>query len=150
MRLQWRDPSITSSDELLAEFELCIGLIFKPFRHHLTHIHEPAGNLFSIWKLVLKVLEDLAQDPEDDDLFHETKEVIPDHLKAVMINRGHEHLHNAVLVLISERVLVGDSHRNDITSFTWDSASRMGISEASLFQWKKQADAECSNEAPKG
>lgn len=150
MRLQWRDPTITSSDELLAEFELCIGLIFKPFRHHLTHILEPAGNLFSIWKLVLKVLEDLAQDHEEEDLFQEKSEVIPDHLKAVMVNRGHEHLHNAVLVLISEGVLVGDSsHRNDITSFTWDSAARMGVSEATLLQWKKQAAAECINEAPK-
>jgi hypothetical protein len=87
-----RDVSITSIDQLMMEFELCIGLIFKPLRQHIhsiiamtsTTVAAPNGYLSLVWMTVLSVLEHLfipsnattiEMDPTDED-YHSTS-VVP-------------------------------------------------------------------------
>lgn len=151
MRLQFRDPSITSPDELLTEFDLCIGLLFKPLRHHLNEIVESEGNFSSIWKSVLKVLEDFSHSRDSDDNGEERREVISAKLKSTMAMHMHEHLQNTVIFLMSAGVLLAESSSpGDITSLTWDAASRMGISEESLQEWKNRAANETSKDLVDG
>ena len=135
----------------MMEFELCIGLIFKPLRHHVKHIVECGGSLPSIWLSVLSVLEDLLGDKHSEvpPPFDEEQEVIPDNLKATMNSLANEHLQNAIKVLLSIGVLSADSSTpGDITAKTWESVSRMGVSDGDVQQWKQQAsNSNSSSEA---
>jgi hypothetical protein len=55
----------------------------------------------------------------------------------------HEHLHNTVMVLISSGVISNDSSTSDnLTSLTWDTASKIGVSPESLAEWKTRAAAD--------
>jgi hypothetical protein len=119
------DKSITSIDQLMMEFELCIGLIFKPLRQHLHSIIStttititaPNGYLSMVWMAVLKVLENLFSpsnaatfnaDPTDDECDaspHNQSSVLSDELIATMNSLAKEHLQSAIQVLISLGVL---------------------------------------------
>jgi hypothetical protein len=134
---------VSSSDELLIEFELCIGLIFKPLRHHLKNVLSTGASLSSIWKSVLLVLEELlSQTVETDEPGGEKGHPIPEGLKKTMDNLANEHFQNAVKVLLSAGVLLADAKTpGDISAVTWEAAGRMGISEKSLEQWKQEACA---------
>jgi hypothetical protein len=146
VRLQMRDPSIASADELMTEFELCVGLIFKPFRHHLRTIMESEDNLVIIWKFILQVMEDLVRGPENKEDFDARSDGIQESLKAAMIKVAHEHFQNSIIVLSSAGVLTDNSAAlGDLTFLTWDAASRMGINDKSLKDWKNQATRESSD-----
>lgn len=137
----------------MMEFELCIGLIFKPLRYHLKNLVECGGSLPSIWLSVLSVLEDLlcSELPETSTHIEEPVEVIPENLKATMNSLANEHLQNAIQVLMSIGVLAADSITpGDITSKTWESVSRMGVSDGDVKQWKQLASSnvEASDELP--
>jgi len=141
--LQMSEGRIHSSDELMIEFELCIGLIFKPLRHHLQNViaSEPTGGLPSIWKSVLSVLEELLGDDRGESS-PEKQKVVPEGLILTMQNLANEHLRNAIIVLISAGVLMPDSSAPmDVTSMTIESVGKMGISEAALREWKQEATA---------
>jgi hypothetical protein len=132
-----------STDELMIEFELCIGLIFKPLRHHLKNVLATDGSLSSIWQSVLSVLEDLLNEPERNSPISEPKEMIPENLKATMNDLANEHFQNAIMVLISAGVLLADSKSpGDISAITWESVGRMGINEGSVVEWKQAAGQE--------
>jgi len=133
----------------MIEFELCIGLIFKPLRHHLSRVvtSEGEGSLFSIWKSVLQVLEELLVEEKKDTPSPERREKLPTNLKVMMHGLANEHLQNAIMVLISAGVLLSDSKSSgDISSLTWESVDRMGISEKSVHEWKKAAKSSCIND----
>ena len=134
---------VASADELLIEFELCIGLIFKPLRHHIKNALSTDASLSSIWRAVLLVLEDLLTDqskPEGELPEEGRHRAIPKSLKTTMDNLANEHFQNAIMVLISAGVLLADSKSpGDITSMTWEAAKKMGVSEGSLQEWRKAA-----------
>jgi hypothetical protein len=132
---------VTSADELMIEFELCIGLIFKPLRHHLKNALSTSSCLSSIWKSVLLVLEDLLVDKAQSEHPPEERRcAIPESLRKTMNNLANEHFQNAIMVLISAGVLLADSKSpGDITAMTWEAASKMGISDVSLQEWRKSA-----------
>lgn len=144
-RLKMGTGMVSSADELLIEFELCIGLIFKPLRHHLKHALGTSGqgSLYTVWKAVLNVLEELLTDRQlesEQDEDHHMRRGIPDNLRATMNNLANEHFQNVILVLISAGVLLADPKcPGDITSMTWEAARRMGISENSMQEWKQAA-----------
>ena len=141
LRLQMRDPSIETTDQLMMEFELCIGLIFKPLRHHCKSLVESGGSLPSIWQSVLLVLEELlsAKEPTSSSP-DEPEELIPDNLKATMDSLANEHLQSAIQGLLSTGVLSADSKSpGDLTSITWASVSRMGVSDGEVQEWKQRA-----------
>jgi hypothetical protein len=122
------DVSITSTDQLMMEFELCIGLIFKPLRQHLpniiattttaTTVTASSGYLTLVWKAVLSVLENLfspsntnaviENDPTDDEynnIHHNQSNVLSDDLITTMNSLAKEHLQSAVHALVSLGVL---------------------------------------------
>jgi hypothetical protein len=187
-----RDPSIVSTDQLMMEFELCIGLIFKPLRHHIHHILQcnsggssrsssisstssSTSYLPVIWLSVLSVLEDLLCDktpvllydneptPMPNDEYNSSHYdtnyvVVSDDLKATMNSLVNEHLQSAIQILLSMGVLRSDpsdgvdpgdivssvpssnwTTDDTLTKQTWESVSRMGISDADVQQWKQQA-----------
>lgn len=144
-RLKMGTGMVTSADELLIEFELCIGLIFKPLRHHLKHAlgTSSQGSLSTVWKAVLMVLEELLADRQhenEQDEDHNVRRGIPDNLRATMNSLANEHFQNVIMVLISAGVLLADSKSpGDITAMTWEAAKRMGISESSMQEWRQVA-----------
>lgn len=129
MRLQIRDPSVATTDQLMMEFELCIGLIFKPFRHHLKSFGD--SSFPSVWKAILDALEELLATKENTVLGDEPS--IPVQLKNTMNSLANEHLQNAVQILLTGGFL--DS-KNDLTKATWESLCRMGLSDT--FEQLKQ------------
>jgi hypothetical protein len=144
--------STSSQDELMIEFELCIGLIFKPLRHHLHPIlAEPNTQvrLIAIWKSILVFLEDLLgaagrvnqqqqqEQQQDEDHFEDA--VLPESLRATMRDLATEHLQSAIVMLKTVGVLVGEEScgGDDISSITWKALSRMDIDEATVKEWRK-------------
>jgi hypothetical protein len=128
------------TDELMIEFELCIGLIFKPLRHHWQSVLATGGGLSSIWQSILAVLEELLREDENGSSVSEPRKKISEKLKATMNDLANEHFQNAIMVLISAGVLLADSKSpGDISAITWESVGRMGISEGSVVEWKQAA-----------
>jgi len=150
LSLQLRDPSIETTDQLMMEFELCIGLIFKPLRHHSQKLKENGGSLPSIWQSVLVVLEQLLGDKHTSSPPPEERgEHIPENLKKTMESLANEHLQNAIKVLLSAGVLFADSKApGDLTAITWESVSRMGVSDGAVQEWKRQAVSEEATTQP--
>lgn len=147
-QLQFRDPSQDTTDQLMMEFELCIGLIFKPLRHHLKNIVDcgGVGSIPPIWLSVLAVLEDLLSDKTRETLPPnlDTREIIPSTLKVTMNSLANEHLQNAIIVLLSVGVLTADDTLNspgDLTTKTWEALRRMGVSDGEVQEWKQQASS---------
>ena len=140
VRLQKGGRTVANTDELMIEFELCIGLIFKPLRHHWQNVLAAGGSLSSIWQSVLAVLEELLREYENDSPVSEPGNKIPEKLKATMNDLANEHFQSAVKVLISAGVLLADSKSpGDISAITWESVGRMGFSEGSVVEWKQAA-----------
>jgi hypothetical protein len=138
LRLQMQDATSSSSnDALMIEFELCIGLLFKPLRHHVTELLQPhAENLSAVWKSILSVLEEMLGDRSGD----EGARTVPARLQQTMQELTNEHLQNAIMVLISAGALLDDTS-GDLSSLTWESVKRMGVSTGSVNEWKQQAAA---------
>jgi hypothetical protein len=131
LRLQIRDPSVETTDQLMMEFELCIGLIFKPLRHHLKAFD--SVSIPSVWKSVLCVLEELLGEKKAS-ITDEPS--IPAKLKNTMNGLANEHLQSAIQILLSNGFL---DAKSDMTNFTWESVSRMGVSEGEVEAWKQKA-----------
>ena len=140
IRLQTGHGANPSTDEMMIEFELCIGLVFKPLRHNLQNvIASNSGNsqLFPIWKAVLSVIEEFrgtGTGSSDD------TEALPDSLRRTMQDLATEHLQNAIKVLMSVGVIVSDPKTpNDLSSLTWESVGRMGFGKETIESWKTSA-----------
>lgn len=130
-----------SRDELMIEFELCIGLIFKPLRAHLKSllVEGTGESVPMVWKAILVVVEALLNQ-EAPGASPEGKLAMPADLRATMDNLTSEHLRNAIMVLIAAGILLPDDHTPvDITTLTLESAGRIGINEDSLKEWKQIA-----------
>lgn len=118
---------VATTDELMIEFELCIGLIFKPLRHHLQSFVDAGikGELASVWKCVLSVLEDLLGDASSTKSPAEEQLVISIGLKETMDNLANEHLQNAVKVLMSAGVLSSELAPGDVAGMTLENVKKM-------------------------
>lgn len=140
-QLQTGEVILASKDELMIEFELCIGVIFKPLRHHLPSLTSESAapdDLATVWKSVLVVLDMLLNSKSASS--PEGKQAIPRDLQSNLDNLVSEHLRNAIMVLISAGALLPDSEtKYDVTSMTVEAVSQMGINETSLREWKKIA-----------
>jgi hypothetical protein len=153
----------------MMEFELCIGLIFKPLRHHIHHIIDcgtgdnsaapgKKENLLSIWFSVLLVLENFfgnkghvhLPDGEASDEYngHMSHSVISDELKSTMGSLANEHLQSAIQTLLLMGVLKTEpiDAEDVFTLKTWESVKRMGISDAEVQHWKQQAMSMSKND----
>ena len=58
---------VNNLDEVMIELDLCVGLMFKPLRHHMEKIaNEDRAALKSVWGCVLQVLLETMGQPEDE------------------------------------------------------------------------------------
>lgn len=137
-RLKLGDESVQSTDMLMIEYELCIGLIFKPLRHYLKSTPPPDGqsSLFSIWKSILSVLEEFLGSGRQTD--QQEGFAIPARIKNTMDSLANEHLQNSIIFLLSLGV-IQNNKSSEMNSFTWDSVERMGYSEKSVREWIEAA-----------
>jgi len=140
VNMQTGRGAIPSNDEMMIEFDLCIGLIFKPLRHHLdnavpSHVE---SHVYPLWTSVLTVLEEvLTVGSKGDETI-----AVPDSLRSTMHDLATEHLQQATALLISSGVLATDRDTDhEASSNTWKSVLRMGISQKALDSWIKKASA---------
>lgn len=146
IRLQTGQGGTPSTDEMMIEFELCIGLVFKPLRHNLKNVvasSSGSSNLFPIWRAVLSVIEELlgANNGEDE-------AALPDSLRKTMQDLATEHLQNAIKVLMSNGAIAPEPKTpNDLSSLTWDAVGRMGIGKETIDAWKTSAEDIAKSEA---
>jgi len=131
--LRKHDIQDVDLNELTIEMELCIGLIFKPLRHHLQTIAEGGQDLLlSIWSPILDVLKSILDNPDpekpssDHDMLKTTNELTI------------EHLRNVIMVLIGFGVLQADSS-DEISTLTWTSISDIECCKSSIEEWKQAA-----------
>ena len=132
--MQLGHGSIPSTDELMIEFELCIGLIFKPLRHHLKKAltEDVETHIFPLWKSVLAVLEELLSVESSEERSH-----LSESLRKTMHDLATEHLQNAVVMLVSSGVLVDTKGDTGMLIATKASVRRMGISQETLDVWMR-------------
>jgi hypothetical protein len=124
---------VDNSDEQIIELELCIGLIFKPLRHHLKNVvSEGDAVLLSLWAPTLDALREILKAPEgetvDEMALQSTNELTV------------EHLRNIITVLIGYGVLKAEPEReNDFTALTWEAISDIDSCKIFLSEWKEAA-----------
>ena len=107
-------------DELMIELELCIGLIFKPLRHHLKNIVNGGDDvLLPLWNPILKVLQEILEDPGSGKS-DEARKVIQS-TNALSL----EHFRNVLMVLMEFGILKSESDSpGDVTAITWDAVAK--------------------------
>ena len=129
-------------DQLMIELELCIGLIFKPLRHHLRNVvNEGVVVLLSLWTPILGVLKDILNEPaESEPVPDENGHTDPKKVIQSTNELTIEHLRNVIMVLISFGVLQPEPQTpDDITAITWDAVAGMDYCKNFLEEWKKAA-----------
>lgn len=141
LAILWQRMSVLDYDidEVMIEFELCIGLIFKPLLHHLQNIYKD-GDLIMLWKCVLSVLDLLLNDEKEEPVEDALQGDDQDSRLIAAKDLAHEHLRNAIMVLIGCGALrVEPSQAGDLTDVTWDAISKMRYCKNALDEWKKAA-----------
>lgn len=120
-------------DEEMIELELCIGLIFKPLRHHLKNlVNEEQIVLLSLWNPILNALQEVLKEPGAE------KDLSRINQSANELTL--EHLRNVILVLIEFGVLKAEPEEpDDVTAITWEAVSKMDFGKKFLEEWKQQA-----------
>ena len=142
--LALRNASVNMEDfdESMIELELCIGLIFKPLRHHLKNvIDEDESVLLSLWKAVLNVLAEILSPSPDGNVANAEKLGVASHqIRQATNDLTIEHLRNVIMVLIGFGVLMEESNApNDFTELTWTCVSKIDVCKTYLDEWKKAA-----------
>lgn len=129
---------IENTDELMIELELCIGLIFKPLRHHLKDVvSEGEEILLLVWKPILNALTDILSDPSSNG----AKEAgLPAKALRSSNELTVEHLRNVVHVLTDFDILKAEPQsQDDITQLTWDAIESMPPCKDFVKEWKEGA-----------
>lgn len=138
-----RDGQITPEhvDSLIMELELCIGLIFKPVRHHINAIiKEDPDVLMALWFPTLETLKVVMGEGSQD----KAKDGSPRSEVIKTINElTMDHLRNIVTVMISVGVLRAGEKRSappgDISEQTWKAFSVMEGCKTAVAEWKLAA-----------
>jgi hypothetical protein len=122
--------------EVMIELELCIGLIFKPLRHHVQNIvNEGMDTLASLWAPILDVLKQILSEASPQAEGDESESIIKSSNELTL-----EHLQNVIMVLISYDVLRAEpSESDDITAMTWGAVAEMDYCKNFLDEWKQAA-----------
>ena len=123
-------------DTTMVEVELCIGLIFKPLRHHMKVVISNDSSVFlALWVPILNATKEIL-----DDESTESNPLSKSPLSKKMTHGTHEltveHLRNVIMVLSSFGILKGES---EISATTWSLIEEMGFSKDFLDEWKNAA-----------
>lgn len=125
-------------DTMLIELELCIGLIFKPVRHHIkTIVNEGPSDLTAVWIPTLDTLKKVMGEGSKDI----KKDGSPRSVVIQTINElTMDHLRNVITVMISFGVLKsGEEGQDDISEQTWKAISTMEHCKKAVVEWKLAA-----------
>lgn len=132
-------------DEVMIELDLCVGLMFKPLRHHMEKIaKEGRAALESVWGRILQVLlETMGQGGEDPNTHPGNGHSKLNQVLQSTDDMVLEHLRNIIMVLIGYGAIKaqssgedGDGH--DMTTRTWDTIGKLKFSKF-LDEWKEAA-----------
>lgn len=141
-KLRTNGDAPETDDEIMIELELCIGLIFKPLRHHVQNIvHEGTDALMALWKPTLEVLKMVLN--EQKTVSDGLSENGPDDTNK-LIDSCHElaleHLRNVIMVLIDYGVLHPEPlQQGDISDLTWTAVAEIECCKIYLEEWKQAA-----------
>jgi Sec7 domain len=126
-------------DGLMIESELCIGLLFKPFRHHIkTIVNEVPGILEILWMPMLQILKDILKEPA----MAAMGDSPASRFVKAMNELTMEHFRNVIMVLASYDVLEAEPESaDDMSGKTWAAISEMGYCSQSVEEWKQAAAA---------
>ncbi|KAG7356851.1 RalF-like Dot/Icm system translocated protein [Nitzschia inconspicua] len=141
--VEMRDGNLSPEhlDAMLIELELCIGLIFKPVRHHIKAvISADPPVLASLWFPTLDTLKMVMGEGSQDT----GKDGSP---RSVMVKTVNEltmdHLRNIITVMISFGVLrsgeEGSVLKDDISEQTWNAISAMEFCRTAVAECKLAA-----------
>ena len=124
-------------ENTMVELELCIGLLFKPFLHHLKTLLSVESEFLGIWISLLGIMTQLLGDEPcvggsrtpgairtRESLLQRTKEL------------GSEHLRNAIMVLFALGVLADDGSDAEISLVTWAAIGSIGYCKPLIDEWK--------------
>ncbi len=138
-----RDEAETQDEDMI-ELELCIGLIFKPLRHHVQNIvNEGTHALMTLWKPTLDVLKIVFNEPISVDSTAENGADDTKYKFQPFNELALEHLRNVIMVLINYDVIHAAPHEDgDITSLTWSAVAEMECCKKFLEEWKQAASKE--------
>jgi len=134
--------SVKHADQLdgtMIEVELCVSLIFKPFRHHMKIIiDEDPSVLMGIWIPTLNVIKEILNENATEDNPSEKDPMLP--INQIIKSTNEltiEHLQNIVMVLISFDVLKSteeESAGDSISIETWKLIGEIPVLDD---EWKK-------------
>ena len=129
-----------SHEEVMAELELCIGLVFKPLRHHIQNIvNEGTEDLMLVWVPILDVMKEVFNESISENGTHENGQGAAGIIKSSN-ELALEYLRNIITVLIDYNVLQAEpSQRDDMTALTWDAVAEMNYCKDFLEEWKQAA-----------
>mmetsp|Transcript_15478 Transcript_15478/g.15397 ORF Transcript_15478/g.15397 Transcript_15478/m.15397 type:complete len:150 (+) Transcript_15478:221-670(+) len=123
----------------MIEVELCVSLIFKPFRHHMKIIiDEDPSVLMGIWIPTLNVIKEILNENATEDNPSEKDPMLP--INQIIKSTNEltiEHLQNIVMVLISFDVLKSteeESAGDSISIETWKLIGEIPVLDD---EWKK-------------
>jgi len=135
-------------DATMVEAELCVGLIFKPLRHHMKFvISKDPSVLLALWVPTLNVIKEiLEEDSIDNNLLSKspTSEKMTHDTRELTI----EHLRNVIMVLSSFGVLKGALEEytdESISGQTWSLIEEMGCCKKFVDEWKSATAKPPSN-----
>mmetsp|Transcript_53476 Transcript_53476/g.105465 ORF Transcript_53476/g.105465 Transcript_53476/m.105465 type:complete len:179 (-) Transcript_53476:2-538(-) len=139
LRASW--DGVDPQDEIMIELELCIGLIFKPLRHHVQNIVNDGGDaMIALWKATLEVLKIVLGDQFSADEMSNDKPVFVNVVAKPFNELALEHLRNVIMVLIDYDILHAESTQDgDISSWTWNALGEIECCKKFLDEWKQAA-----------
>ena len=132
-------------DATMAEVELCIGLIFKPLRHHMKIvINEDPSVFLALWIPILNVTKEIL---EEDSV--ESNSMTKSHSSEKMAHDTREltleHLRNVIMVLSSFGALSTEYKDGSICAQTWSLIEQIRYCKKFVDEWKRAAEANPEN-----
>lgn len=139
--LRASEAAVENEDEVMIEIELCIGLIFKPMRHHIKSIVNEGGEvLMTLWVPILNVLKRVLDEPVHEYGSPENKPTESATVVKSSKERTVEYMRNVITVLIDYKVLKAEPMNNDdISARTWSAVSKMDYCKKYVDEWKEAA-----------
>lgn len=124
-------------DATMVEVELCVGLIFKPVRHHMKIvINEDPSVFLALWIPILNVVKEILEDSEEP----VTKSPLSKKMEHDTRELTLEHLRNVIMVLNSFGALSTEYKDGSIGAQTWSLIVQIGSCKKFVEEWKKAAD----------
>mmetsp|Transcript_958 Transcript_958/g.2067 ORF Transcript_958/g.2067 Transcript_958/m.2067 type:complete len:1826 (+) Transcript_958:193-5670(+) len=141
-RIQEIRRGIISPDQLdvaMAEVDLCVGLIFKPLRHHVkVVVNDGPSTFLSLWVSMLNVIKRILDEESVESAKSPSNHKLTNHIRELIV----EHLRNVIMVLSSFGILKGlpeEYTDGSISDQTWSLIEDMVYCKRFVNEWKSAA-----------